>query len=51
MMWDKQRLAELYKSVKYMFDFDALFSRRIKYRQFEQHIWETIYWRLNKNKH
>ena len=33
-----------------MFDFNVVSARRRKYKQFEQQIWEAIYWRLNKNK-
>ena len=46
-----QKLAELYNIVKNIFDFYEVSNRRIKYKPFEQHIWDTIFWKLNKNKH
>ena len=46
--WNNQKLADLYNSVKDMFDFDAVSTRNRKYKLFEQQIWKMIYRKLKK---
>ena len=49
--WNCQKLSYIYNSVKDMFDLNEVSNMGINYKQFEQQIWDLIYYKLNKNKH
>ena len=46
--WEECKMAEIYNSVKYIFDFDALNNKTRKYKQCEQNIWETIHGKIKE---
>ena len=47
---NKENLKYMYKSVKDMFDFDAVSNMRIKYRKIDQQSFDMIYCNLKENR-